>query len=98
MSKKITYTKVNKSGEIEHVAIKKELKRKKDWWNIPSAYTNLGMYLAIPLLGGIFLGKFLDKKFGTNNLFTITLILFGTISVFYNLIKLYKEDESAHKH
>jgi hypothetical protein len=37
-------------------------------------------------------------KFGTKAIFTITLILFGTISVFYNLYKLYGGDEATHKH
>ena len=98
MNKKITFTKINKRGEIEEISLDKRIHKKKDWWNVPPAYFNLGMYLAIPLLGGVFLGQFLDKHFETRGLFTIILIILGTISVFYNLIKLYNDDESAHKH
>jgi F0F1-type ATP synthase assembly protein I len=91
-AKKKKYTKIGRSGEtieVEHDDIKK---KKNSGWNIPPEYLNLGMYLALPLLIGVFLGQFLDRKLGTKAVFTISFIIFGTISVFYNLFRLYSKD------
>lgn len=96
--KKLTFTKINKKGEVEHVRLDKQFPQKKEWLNIPPAYFNLGMYLAIPLLLAIPAGQFLDRTFHTKALFTLAFIIFGTISVFYNLIRLYKDDGTTHKH
>lgn len=52
---------------------------------------NAGMYLATPLLLAVFLGYQLDTYFHTKPVWMIVLILFGTISSFYNLWKLSKE-------
>ncbi len=52
---------------------------------------NVGMYLATPLLAGVFIGYQLDKYFKTSPFWMITLILLGTVSSFYNLWKLSKE-------
>lgn len=97
-NKKLTFTKINKKGEIEQLSLEKHSPQKKEWFTIPSAYFNLGMYLAIPLLLAIPAGQFLDRKFQTKTLFTLVFIIFGTISVFYNLIRLYKDDGTTHKH
>lgn len=52
---------------------------------------NIGYYLITPLLVGVFLGLFLDDLFETNGIFVTSLIILGTISTFYNLYKLTKE-------
>ncbi|MBP6044778.1 MAG: AtpZ/AtpI family protein [Microgenomates group bacterium] len=52
---------------------------------------NAGMYLATPLLLGVFLGYQLDRYFHTAPFWMIAFILFGTVSSFYNLWKLSKE-------
>ena len=97
-NKKLTFTKINKKGEIEEISLEKTPRKKREWLNIPPAYFNLGMYLAIPLLLGLFLGQYLDRRFQTKAIFTLIFIIFGTISVFYNLIRLYKDDGTTHKH
>jgi F0F1-type ATP synthase assembly protein I len=93
MAKKITYTIINNKGEVETVE-KPVKEKKKGILSIPPHYFNLGFYLLVPLLGGIFIGQWLDKKFDTGALFTISLIIFGTIATFYNLIKLLHEDNT----
>ncbi len=96
VNKKV-YTKVGKSGEIETVDASEIQKKKNSGWDIPPEYFNLGFYLALPLLIGVFLGQHLDRKFGTKGQFTLSLIIFGTISVFYNLFRLYnKDDKNKH--
>ncbi len=94
--KKLTFTKINTKGEVVPVIQDDARQKKKNNWDIPPAYFNLGLYLAIPLLLAIGVGQFLDKRFNTNPLFTIILIIFGTISMFYNLIRLYKDDGTTH--
>lgn len=91
-TKSTKYTKIGRSGEIIKVEREHIRKEKKSAWNIPTEYFNLGMYLALPLLIGVFLGQYLDRKFATRAMFTIVLIIFGTISVFYNLYRLYSKD------
>ena len=91
-AKKKKYTKIGRNGEMIDVEHDEIQKKKSSSWNIPPEYMNLGLYLALPLLIGGFLGQFLDRKFGTKAIFTISFIIFGTISVFYNLFKLYSKD------
>lgn len=52
---------------------------------------NAGMYLATPILLGVFVGYQLDKYFDTKPIWLLVLLLFGTVSSFYNLWKLSKE-------
>ena len=95
--KKVKYTIVNKNGEI--VEREKSVKdRTPGRFGVPSQYLDLGLYLALPIVLGALAGQWLDQKFKTKAVFTIVLLLFGTISVFYNLYKLYGGDEATHKH
>ncbi len=54
-------------------------------------YFNLGFYLAIPLLAGVSGGIILDNWFQTKPIFTISLIILGSIASFYNLFRLIKK-------
>lgn len=66
-------------------------KKEKRNFGLPEEYMNLGVYLAVPLIFSVIIGPKLDKYFDTKNIFTILFIVLGTISVFYNLYKLYKK-------
>ncbi len=55
-------------------------------------YFNVGVYLIVPFLLGIFLGYQLDKWFHSKPIFVLVGIVFGTISAFYNLWKLLNEE------
>lgn len=59
--------------------------------NIPPEYFNLGIYLIAPLVFFTIAGAFLDNKLNAKGIVIIVSILFGTISMFYNLYKLYKK-------
>lgn len=97
-SKNTKFTKVSISGDVEESEfIRNKLKKRKSL-GLPSEYFNLGFYFLVPILLAIFVGKYLDTKFGTRSLFTLSFIIIGTISIFYNLYKLYSKDESTHKH
>lgn len=79
-----------------NVVKKKHSGRVKAKFNIPNQYMNLGMYFLVPILSGLFIGIWLDKRFDREGFFTILLLSIGVIASFYNLIKLYKQDESAY--
>jgi hypothetical protein len=97
-SKNTKFTKVSISGDVEESEyIQKKLSKRKSL-GLPPEYLNLGFYFVVPLLLAIFVGRYLDIKFGTRSLFTLSFIIIGTISIFYNLYKLYSKDESTHKH
>ena len=51
---------------------------------------NLGYYLLIPLLAGLFLGIWLDKVFSSKPFFLLLLFTLGVISSFYNLWQVVK--------
>lgn len=91
MSKKITYTIVNKKGEIETVEQEKTGYKVRKSLPFPAQFANIGFYLATPILIGIVTGKWLDTKFQTGTLYTTGLIIFGTIATFYNLYKFIKD-------
>lgn len=61
-------------------------------------YLNLGYYIITPLLLGLSIGILLDKWLKTEPVFILAGIVFGTISTFYNLIKLVSTEHAAHKH
>ena len=73
------FSKINPEGDLIIGKGSKETKSKK---SVPAEYFNLGTYLLVPLLLAVFLGPYLDKKFQTGNLFTLILLVFGTMSVF----------------
>ena len=52
---------------------------------------NIGYYLIIPILFGVFFGFWLDKHFNTKPIFLLLFLSFGILSTFYNLCQLVKK-------
>lgn len=50
--------------------------------------SQVGLNVLIPILLGVYAGIKLDEKFNKNMLFTMTLLILGTLSGFMNLFKL----------
>lgn len=86
--RKIIKTIIDKDLNLKsRTEIKKETKSN----NFESfQYLNIGFYLVTPLLMGIFVGLFIDKKLGTNSHFVIIGLLIGIVGTFYNLFRLTK--------
>lgn len=67
---------------------------KKDNKNDKSALKNLalisqvGISIVTPILLGVYIGQFIDRKVGTNGVFAITLIIIGAAAGFLNIFKL----------
>ncbi len=70
---------------------------KRNSWIQGLSLTSLGWELALPIFIGTFLGYQLDRRIGTNYLFTITLLFVGIASGYYNLIKYIKMDRLRNK-
>ena len=49
--------------------------------------TTLGWEIAVPIFGGILIGYQLDRYFGMNYIFTISLLVLGIIIGYYNIYK-----------
>ena len=94
--KSIHQSRIDENGDL--IVESSKFKKEKKKLGLPAEYLSLGIYLTLPLVFSVIIGPKLDKYFDTQNLFTILFIVIGTISVFYNLYKLYSEDESTHKH
>ena len=84
------YSRINDDGDIEKVVTNDPRKSEREL-NIPPEYLNLGLYLVVPLMLSVIIGIYLDRTFDTSGTFTLIGIGFGTISIFYNLYKLYKK-------
>ncbi len=89
------YLKVDNKFELkEHLQYQNDAKRqeKEKKLNFLSlASLNIGVYLIIPILLGVFIGYNLDIYFKSKPLFTIFFVLLGAISSIYNLFRLTKE-------
>lgn len=84
------YSGLNEEGDIVKTVSSAPRKIDRDL-NVPPEYLNLGMYLVIPLMLGVMIGIYLDNSWKAGGKFTLIGIGFGTISIFYNLYKLYKK-------
>lgn len=59
---------------------------------IQMAYaSSVGIAMVIAIFGGLYLGVYLDKKFGTGYKFTVLLLLIGIFAGFRNLFVLIKK-------
>lgn len=53
-----------------------------------SLISQIGLSIITPILLGIYIGQWLDSKFGTQGIFVLIFILLGTGGGFLNLLKL----------
>ena len=65
-------------------------------------FMNIGLQMALPIIGGVFLGNYLDGKYETGFLWTLILIGIGfTVSIF-TLVKavqnLNQQNQNSKKH
>ncbi len=88
IKRKITYIDAEGNKKIKDFVVNKQKKKDINW---VVKYMNVGYYLAVPLLFGVFLGSFLDSKFKTKPVITLVLIVLGMIAAFYNLYKIIKD-------
>jgi len=59
---------------------------------IQMAYaSSVGIAMVIMIFGGLYLGIYLDRKFGTGYKFTVILLLVGIVAGFRNLYVLIKK-------
>lgn len=61
------------------------------FWGI-KIISQLGFSLIIPLVGGAFLGSYLDEQFGTQPKITLSLILLGLFLGLYSMYKIVKDN------
>lgn len=50
--------------------------------------THIGLVMMIPIFGGVYLGSYLDERFGTGGIFLIVLTLIGVVTAFLNMFKV----------
>lgn len=62
----------------------------KDTFKNLTLISQIGLSVITPILFGVFLGQFIDKKVGTNGIFSLIFILLGTGGGFMNIFKLTK--------
>lgn len=71
---------------------KSSKQQKKQQIKFGAPVVDVGFYLVTPLVIGVLAGVFLDRQFDTKPLWTLILLVIGTISSFYNLWRLTKPD------
>ncbi len=60
----------------------------KDIFQNLTLITQVGLSVITPIMLGVFLGQFIDKKVGTNGIFSIIFIIVGVGAGFLNIFKL----------
>lgn len=48
----------------------------------------IGFAIAVPIIGGTLLGRYIDGRLGTGHTFMLVLLILGIIDGFYNMIKI----------
>ena len=67
-------------------------KRFARFWRLAALMSNLGWSLLVPIVGGAFLGSYLDKMTGQGLAWTVGLLFAGVAMSLYNLYHiLFKE-------
>ncbi len=79
---------VESDGNVRKRVVDMPPKKKKNLRGMQ--YMNIGYYLAVPLIVGIFGGNWLDNYYKTKPLFSLIFVIIGLIAAFYNLYKLFK--------
>lgn len=59
--------------------------------------TQIGLSMILPIIGGVWLGHFLDEKLGTKLLFLILFIFLGVGLSFYSLYNLTSKGANKRK-
>lgn len=93
MSQKRSYDLRLREGNLE-VSGKREDKNSKknsNFYRSIGITSELGFVIAFPLVGGIFLGNWLDSKFSSYPKCTLSLLLIGVVVSFCNLIVVMRE-------
>ncbi len=62
-----------------------------------SLISQIGIVMALPIFGSIFVGNWLDKKFEANGLILIIFILMGVYMSFRNLFTIVMKKTNAGK-
>ena len=68
--------------------MKKENNLDKNFLKNIALISQVGFSMIAPILVGVYLGQFIDKKVGTKGIFTIIFIIIGVGGSFVNLFKL----------
>ncbi len=50
--------------------------------------THIGIIMIIPIFAGVYIGDYLDDRFGTGGIFLLVFILLGIAVSFMNLFKI----------
>jgi len=79
---------INKEGDI---IPGKTISRKRNETFSVLEYSNLGLYFSLPLLGGVALGVWFDKRFNTAPVGVLVGIFFGLVASLFSLVKLVKK-------
>jgi F0F1-type ATP synthase assembly protein I len=59
--------------------------------------TQIGISMIVPIILGIFIGRFLDNLIDTNNIFLFVFIIIGVGAAFLNLFKVGLRDQDKRK-
>ncbi len=59
--------------------------------------SHIGILMIVPILGGLYFGRWLDKKFNTEPIFLFLFIVVGVASSFVNLFKVATKDTPQRK-
>ncbi|AOY75576.1 AtpZ/AtpI family protein [Clostridium formicaceticum] len=59
--------------------------------------SQIGISMIIPIIGGLYIGRWLDTKVGTQPIFLFVFIVMGVGAAFVNLFKITTKDVQKNK-
>ena len=66
-------------------------------WRSALTMTSLGWDLALPIFGGVLVGHLLDRRLGTPYTFTLSLLVAGIFTGFYNVARSIQRIEARER-
>ncbi len=64
-------------------------RRRRSLWGGLAVVGSIGWMIALPTVGGAFLGRYLDERFDTNLSFTLGLLVAGLTIGFYSVWRVF---------
>ena len=82
-------------GNLSHFLFMNNKNFEKPWWREGVIlFTKVSSYIAVPIILASFTGKFLDKKYNTNYIFYVFIVIafISTLLLIWREMKVYKKN------
>lgn len=84
--------------EVSMLQLRRDIMaRKSNMFENLALVSQIGISMIVPIMLGLYIGKWLDDRLGTRPIFLFAFIIIGVISGFTNLFHMTKKDFKSRK-